>query len=41
MNPCTQFQLIWRTSDSGTKIAPKNMNEKKFKKTLALNLKQE
>ena len=31
MYPGTKFQLIWRTSDFGTKFAPKNMSEKKFK----------
>ena len=28
MYPCTRFQLIWRTPDSGTKFALKNMNDK-------------
>ena len=36
MYPGTKFQLIWRTSDFGTKFAPKNMNEKKF---LKINIK--
>ena len=27
MYPCTKFQLIWRTSDFGTKFAQKNMSE--------------
>ena len=30
MYPCTKFQLIWRTSDFGTKLAIKNMNDKNF-----------
>ena len=34
-----KFQLTWRTSDFGTKFAPKNMSEKKLKK-LTLNSKQ-
>ena len=29
MYPGTKFQLTWRTSDFGTKFAPKNMREKK------------
>ena len=29
---CTKFQLIWRTSDFGTKFAQKNMNDKNFEK---------
>ena len=29
---CTKFLLIWRTSDFGTKIAKKNMNDKNFDK---------
>ena len=32
MYPCTEFHLIWRTSDFGTKFAPKNMNDKNFEK---------
>ena len=32
MCPCTKFQLIWRTSDFGTKFAQKNMNNKNFGK---------
>ena len=32
MHPYTRFQLIWRTSDFGTKFAPKNMNSKSFEK---------
>ena len=32
MYPCTKFQLIWRTSDFGTKLVQKNMNDKKFAK---------
>ena len=32
MYPGTKFQLTWRTSDFGTKPAPKNMSEKKIKK---------
>ena len=32
MYRCTKFQLIWRTSDFGTKFAPKNMNEWNFEK---------
>ena len=39
MYPDTKFQLTWRTSDFGTKFAPKNMSEKKLKK-LTLNSKQ-
>ena len=27
-----KFQLIWRTSDFGTKLAPKNMNDELFEK---------
>ena len=27
-----EFQITWRTSDFGTKFAPKNMSEKKIKK---------
>ena len=32
MYPSTKFQLIWRTSDFGTKFAQKNMNNKNFEK---------
>ena len=32
MYPGMKFQLTWRTSDFGTKFAPKNMSEKKIKK---------
>ena len=32
MHPCTKFLLIWRTSDFGTKLAQKNMNNKNFDK---------
>ena len=32
MYPCTKFQLIWRTSDFGTKLVQKNMNDKKSAK---------
>ena len=32
MYPSTNFQLIWRTSDFGTKFAQKNMNDKNFEK---------
>ena len=32
MYPCTKFQLIWRTSDFETKLAPKNVNDKHFEK---------
>ena len=32
MYPCTKLQLIWRTSDFGTKFPPKNMNDKNFEK---------
>ena len=32
MYPCTNFQLIWRTSNFGTKFAPKNINVKNFEK---------
>ena len=38
MYPCTNFQLIWRTSDFGTKFAQKNMNDKNFEK---INIKLE
>ena len=31
MYACTKFQLIWRTSDFGTKF-PKNMNDKNVEK---------
>ena len=40
MYPCIKFQLTWRTSDFGTKFAPKNMSEKKKLKKLTLNSKQ-
>ena len=33
MYACTKFELIWRTSDFGTKFAQKNMNDKNFEKT--------
>ena len=33
MYPCSKSQLIWRTSDFGTKFAQKNVNEKKIGKT--------
>ena len=29
---CTKFQLTWRTSDFGTRICPKHMNEDLFLK---------
>ena len=32
MYPYTRFQLIWRTSDFGTKLAQKNLNGKNFGK---------
>ena len=32
MYPCTKFQLIWRTSVFGTKLAEKNMNDNNFEK---------
>ena len=32
MYPCSKFQLIWRTSDFGTKLAQKNMNDKNLGK---------
>ena len=32
MYTCSKFQLIWRTSDFGTKSAQKNMNDKHFEK---------
>ena len=32
MYPCTKFQLIWRTSDFGTKFAKKNVSDKNFGK---------
>ena len=32
MYPCTKFELIWRTSDFGTKFAQKSMNDKNFGK---------
>ena len=32
MYPCTKFQLIWRTSDFGTKFAQKNVSDKNFGK---------
>ena len=32
MYPCSKFQLIWRTSGFGTKLAQKNMNDKHFEK---------
>ena len=40
MYPGIKFQLTWRTSDFGTKFAPKNMSEKKKLKKLTLNSKQ-
>ena len=30
MYACTKFQLIWRTSDFGTKFAQKNLIKKNF-----------
>ena len=33
MCPCTNFYLIWRTSDFGTKFVQKNVSEKNFGKT--------
>ena len=38
MYPWTKFQLIWRTSDFGTKLAQKNVNDKNF---LKINIKLE
>ena len=38
MYPSTKFQLIWRTSDFGTKFAKKNINENFF---LKINIKFE
>ena len=38
MYPCTKFQLIWRTSDFGTKFAQKNVSDKNFGK---INIKLE
>ena len=32
MCPCTKFQIIWRTSDFGTKLAQKSMNDENFDK---------
>ena len=32
MYPFTKLQLIWKTSDFGTKFAQKNMSDKKFEK---------
>ena len=32
MYSCTKFQVIWRTSDFGTKFAQQNMNKKFFEK---------
>ena len=32
MYPCTKFQLIWKTSDFGTKFDSKNMNDNNFEK---------
>ena len=32
MYPCTKFQSIWRTSDLGTKLPQKVMNDKKIEK---------
>ena len=32
MYPCTKFQLIWRTSDVGTKVSQQIMNSKNFEK---------
>ena len=32
MYPCTKFQLIWGTSDFGTKFVQKNVNDKHFGK---------
>ena len=32
MYPCTKFQSIWKTSDFGTKLPPKIMNDKNLKK---------
>ena len=32
MYRCTKCQLIWRTSDFGTKFSPKNMTDKTFEK---------
>ena len=32
MNACPKFQLIWRTSDFGTKFVQRNMTDKNFEK---------
>ena len=32
MCACPKFQLIWRTSEFGPKLAQKNMNDKHFEK---------
>ena len=32
MYPCTKFQLIWRTSDLGTRFKQKNVSDKNFGK---------
>ena len=32
MYPCTKFKSIWRTSDFGTKLPKKIMNDKVFEK---------
>ena len=32
MYGCPKFQLIWRTSDFGTKFVQRNMNDKNFGK---------
>ena len=32
MHPRTKFQIIWKTSDFGTKFTPKNMTDKNFEK---------
>ena len=32
MNPRNRFQLSWRTSDFGTKLSQKYMNDKYLKK---------
>ena len=32
MYPCTKFKIIWKTSDFGTNLAPKDMNDEYFEK---------
>ena len=35
MYSCPKFWSIWRTSDFGTKLAPKHFNDKIFEKNKA------